>query len=158
MAMFKRRSRDSDLDDEIRTHIDLLAAEHERRGLSPTEARYAARRAFGAVEAMKESYRDRQRLRSMEAFGQSLTKKFGPPRPRPGAPPSLFALESATNLFNEIQSSDAAPTAAVKAAVTDIQTKVGPMMDDWKQLIEVDLPALNQELKTAGFAEIKPAG
>ena len=94
----------------------------------------------------------------LEAFGQSLTKKFGPPRPRPGAPPSLFALESATNLFNEIQSSDAAPTAAVKAAVTDIQTKVGPMMDDWKQLIEVDLPALNQELKTAGFAEIKPAG
>jgi len=93
MAMFKRRSRDSDLDDEIRTHIDLLAAEHERRGLSPTEARYAARRAFGAVEAMKESYRDRQRLRSMEAFGQSLRFALRSLRRSPG-----FALMATLTL------------------------------------------------------------
>ena len=92
---------------------------------------------------------------ALEAFGQTLTAKFGPPRPRPGAPPSLFALESATHLFSETQSSDTAPTAAVKAATAEVQTKIGPMMEDWKKLIEVDLPALNQQLKAAGFPEIK---
>jgi photosystem II stability/assembly factor-like uncharacterized protein len=90
----------------------------------------------------------------LEAFAQTLMK-FGPPHPRPGAPPSLFILESTTRLFNEIERADAAPTAAVKAAVADLETKVGPMMDAWHKLLESDLPALNQQLKQAGFPEIK---
>jgi hypothetical protein len=90
----------------------------------------------------------------LEAFGQTLMK-FGPPHPRPGAPPSLFVLESTTRLFNEIEGADAAPTAAVKDAVADLQTKVGPMMDAWHKLLESDLPALNQQLKQVGFPEIK---
>jgi hypothetical protein len=90
----------------------------------------------------------------LEAFAQALMK-FGPPHPRQGAPPSLFVLESTTRLFNDIQSADAAPTAAVKAAVADLQTKVGPMMDMWHKLIESDIPAWNQQLKQAGFPEIK---
>jgi hypothetical protein len=90
----------------------------------------------------------------LEAFAQTLTK-FGPPHPRPGAPPSLFVLQSVTQLFDQIQSADAAPTAAIKAAVADVQTKVGPMMEMWRKLLEVDLPALNQQLKQARFAELK---
>jgi photosystem II stability/assembly factor-like uncharacterized protein len=90
----------------------------------------------------------------LEAFGQTLMK-FGPPQPRPGAPPSLFVLESTTRLFNDIQGADAAPTAAVKTAVADLKTKVGPTMDAWNKLLESDLPALNQQLKEAGFSEIK---
>jgi hypothetical protein len=90
----------------------------------------------------------------LEAFGQTLMK-FGPPRPRPGAPPSLFVLESTTRLFNEIENADAAPTAAVKAAVSDLDAKVGPAMDAWRKLLESDLPGLNQQLKQAGFPEIK---
>jgi len=90
----------------------------------------------------------------LDAFGQTLLK-FGPPHPRPGAPPSLFVLESTTRLFNEIEASDATPTAAVKAAVADLDGKVGPTMDAWHKLLESDLPALNQQLKQAGFPEIK---
>ena len=90
----------------------------------------------------------------LEAFAQTLIK-FGPPHPRPGAPPSLFVLESTTRLFNDIEGADAAPTAAVKAAVADLDTKIGPMMDAWHKLLESDLPALNQQLKQAGFPEIK---
>ena len=90
----------------------------------------------------------------LEAFGQTLTK-FGPPRPRQGAPPSLFVLESTIRLFDDIQGADAAPTAAVKSAVADLETKVGPTMDAWHKLIASDLPALNQQLKEAGFPEIK---
>jgi photosystem II stability/assembly factor-like uncharacterized protein len=90
----------------------------------------------------------------LEGFAQTLMK-FGPPHPRPGTPPSLFVLESTTRLFNEIEGADGAPTAAVKAAVADVETKVGPMMDAWDKLLESDLPALNQQLKQAGFPEIK---
>ena len=95
--------------------------------------------------------------KELEAFAQTFMK-FGPPHPRPGAPPSLFILESTTRLFNEIEGADAAPTAAVKAAVADLDTKVGSMMDAWHKLLESDLPALNQQLKQAGFPEIKTEG
>jgi hypothetical protein len=64
-------------------------------------------------------------------------------------------LESTTRLFNEVERSDAAPTAAVNAAVADLDTKIGPMTDAWHKLLESDLPALNQQLKQAGFPEIK---
>jgi hypothetical protein len=93
----------------------------------------------------------------LEAFVQTLIK-FGPPHPRPGAPPSFFVLDSTKQLFNEIEVADAAPTAATKAAVADLETKVGPMMDAWQKLLESDLPALNQQLKQAGFQEIKTGG
>ena len=90
----------------------------------------------------------------LEAFAQTLTS-FGPPHPRPGAPPSLFVLESTIQLFNDIQGADDAPTASVKNAISDLETKIGPMMDAWHKLIESDLPALNQQLKQASFPEIK---
>ena len=92
----------------------------------------------------------------LEAFGQIMAA-FGPPHPRPGAPPSFFVLESTTRLFDETQGADAAPTASVKAAAADVQTKVGTAMELWKKLLEVDLPALNQQLTAAGFEGIKPA-
>jgi photosystem II stability/assembly factor-like uncharacterized protein len=90
----------------------------------------------------------------LEAFVQTLMK-FGPPHPRPGAPPSFFVLDSTTHLFDDIQGADAAPTAATKAAAADLETRVGPIMDTWRKLLESDLPALNQQLKQAGFPEIK---
>jgi hypothetical protein len=64
-------------------------------------------------------------------------------------------LDSTTQLFNEIEGADAAPTAAIKAAVTGLETTAGPMMDAWQKLLKSDLPALNQQLKQAGFQEIK---
>jgi len=93
----------------------------------------------------------------LEAFVQTLAK-FGPPHARPGAPPSLFMLESVEGLFNDVQGADAAPTAAVKAAVADLQTKLGPLVDAWNELLGSDLRSLNEQLKQAGFPEIKPGG
>jgi photosystem II stability/assembly factor-like uncharacterized protein len=90
----------------------------------------------------------------LEAFVQTLAQ-FGPPHPRPGVPPSLFVLDSTTKLFDEIEGSDAAPTAAVKVAVADLQTKVGPVMEAWNKLLDSDLPALNQQLKQVEFPEVK---
>ena len=45
--------RDDRLDSEIGHHLDLLAAENEARGMSPEDARLAARRAFGGVQSMR---------------------------------------------------------------------------------------------------------
>jgi hypothetical protein len=62
-ARFGGRSLDAALDEEVRGHLDLLARDYERRGLSPEQARLAARRDFGGIEQMKEIYKDRSRLR-----------------------------------------------------------------------------------------------
>ena len=93
----------------------------------------------------------------LEAFVQTLAK-FGPPHARPGAPPSLFMLESVEGLFNDVQGADAAPTAAVKAAGADLQTKLGPLENAWSELLGSDLRLLNEQLTQAGFPEIKPRG
>jgi hypothetical protein len=66
-----------------------------------------------------------------------------------------LVLDSTTQLFDEIEVADAAPTAAIKTAVADLETKVGPIMYAWGKLLESDVPALNQQLKQAGFPEIK---
>src|SRR5262245_2373159 len=62
LSLLRVRHRDADLDDEVGEHLDLLALEYERRGLSPEQARLSARRDFGGVEQMKEHYRDRRGL------------------------------------------------------------------------------------------------
>src|SRR5262245_30104887 len=88
-----RRRRDGDLDDEIRAHIDLLASEYERRGMSSTDARYAARRAFGAVQPMKEIYRDRRTMRWLEDLRRDVRYALRGLRRSPG-----FALVAVITL------------------------------------------------------------
>jgi len=72
LSVFRQRRRDADLDDEIRAHLDLLTADYERRGMTSNEARYAARRAFGGVQQMKETYRDRSGLRWLNDASQDV--------------------------------------------------------------------------------------
>jgi hypothetical protein len=43
LALFRRDHLDGRLDDEVRAHLDLLADDYVRRGMSPEEARMAAR-------------------------------------------------------------------------------------------------------------------
>jgi len=52
---------EADLDAEVRAHLDLLVDENIRAGMSPTEAKRAARLALGGAEQVKEQVRD-QRL------------------------------------------------------------------------------------------------
>ena len=73
-----------------------------------------------------------------------------------------IAIVELERIFNVVigdkpfgQGADAAPTAAVKAAVADVREKVGPLMQAWRKLVDSDLPALNQQLKQAGSPEIK---
>lgn len=72
LAMFRKGRRDGDLNDEIRAHLDLLAEDHVRRGMSFAEARAASMREFGGVEQMKETYRDRRGLPWVETAAQDV--------------------------------------------------------------------------------------
>jgi predicted permease len=53
-------------------HLELLAADYERRGSTPAQARRAARRDFGGVEPMKEAYRDRRGIPFMDTLAQDV--------------------------------------------------------------------------------------
>jgi len=69
---FRQRSRDAELSDEIQAHLECLADEYARRGLSRDDARAAARREFGGVEHMKERYRDQRGLPWVDSVLQDL--------------------------------------------------------------------------------------
>ncbi|MGB9463500.1 MAG: permease prefix domain 1-containing protein, partial [Candidatus Acidiferrum sp.] len=72
LGIFRRRKLESDLDAELRAHIDALAEENMGRGMNAQEARYAARREFGGVEQMKETYRQQRGLPFFETLAQDL--------------------------------------------------------------------------------------
>jgi predicted permease len=71
-GVFRRRAFDSELDAELRAHIDALTEEKIRQGMNEQEARQAARREFGGVEQTKESYRDQRSLPFFETLAQDL--------------------------------------------------------------------------------------
>jgi predicted permease len=64
------RHTDRDLDDEVTFHLETLASEYRRRGVSATEARTAALRDFGGVTQMKEAYREQRGVPAIETFIQ----------------------------------------------------------------------------------------
>ena len=74
-VLFVARRRDATLDQEIAAHLDLLTEEHVRRGMPLREARAAARREFGGVDQMKESYRDQRGLPFVDTLTQDV--RFG---------------------------------------------------------------------------------
>ena len=55
--LFRRRQIDADLDDEIRSAVELLADEKIKQGILPDEAQRAARIELGGVEQVKEAVR-----------------------------------------------------------------------------------------------------
>jgi putative ABC transport system permease protein len=61
-GLFRRNNRDQELDAEFRAHLQALTEANLRRGMSPEEARYAARREFGGIEQTRELYRERRGL------------------------------------------------------------------------------------------------
>src|SRR5204863_780959 len=87
----------------------------------------------------------------------TMLKELGPPNPRPGETPSLHALDSAKDLFQQIQGVDAAPTDRVKAAVNDVRSLATDLTKRWKEMVAQEVPALDQELQAAGLSRLKLA-
>jgi predicted permease len=67
LGSLRRRTFEGDFDEELEAHLALLTERFVQQGLSPDEARYAARKQFGGVTQMKDELRDRSRFRPLEA-------------------------------------------------------------------------------------------
>ena len=67
-----RKRADRELEEEIRTHLEAETEEKIEAGLSPDEARYAARRAFGSIISAKEESRAMWGMGSLETLWQDL--------------------------------------------------------------------------------------
>ncbi len=82
-ALVRQRRLDSELDDEIRAHLELAEREGVARGLPPAEARRAARIRFGGIEQVKEDHRDRRSFPWMDTFLRDLAYGFAGVRRAP---------------------------------------------------------------------------
>ena len=71
-SFFRRQRLDDDLDEELRSHIQLATEENQQRGMSEQEARTAALRAFGGVTQTRESYRAQRGLPFLEVLWSDL--------------------------------------------------------------------------------------
>jgi predicted permease len=71
-AFFGSKRLDVDLDEQVRTHIDLAIEENLQRGMSRKQAGTAALRSFGGVTQAKETYRRQRGLPLLEAAALDL--------------------------------------------------------------------------------------
>ena len=83
-ASITRRRDERRLREEIEEHLALQTAENIKAGMSPDEARRQAVLKFGAVEAIKEDYRDRQGLPFLEHIFQDIRYALRGLRKNPG--------------------------------------------------------------------------
>jgi len=74
-ALFRRRRLEDDLDEELRSHLEMAVELNLRKGMSAEDARREALRSFGGVEQTKENYRDQRGLPMIETTLQDL--RFG---------------------------------------------------------------------------------
>lgn len=73
-ALVRREQADTEMAEEMRTHLELLARHNLARGLSPEAARVEATRCFGGVERIQERCRE-ERIRGLvwlEQLGQDV--------------------------------------------------------------------------------------
>jgi putative ABC transport system permease protein len=81
---FSKSARDAELDEELRAHLEALAEENVRRGMTVDEARRAARREFGGVEQTREAYRELSGLPLLDTLQQDLRFALRGLTQRPG--------------------------------------------------------------------------
>src|SRR6267142_63433 len=74
-ALFRRRSLEDDLDEELRAHLEMAVERNQSQGMDAATARREALRGFGGVEQTKEIYRDQRGLPMIETALQDL--RFG---------------------------------------------------------------------------------
>ena len=75
--------------------------------------------------------------------------------PAPAEPGLMSVNGEASGLYGEIDSADAAPTAAQSAALAKIARDYPAVMERWNKIKAADIAAINRELKSANLNEIQ---
>jgi predicted permease len=83
-AAFKREIVESEMDKEMRLHLEMETEANIQRGMSPDEARRVALVAFGGMNRAKEDTRDQRSTRWLEEIGADLRYAGRSMRQRPG--------------------------------------------------------------------------
>jgi len=63
---------EQDLEEELRTHVEMRARDNEAAGMTPEQARYGAQRQFGNMTLMKQDAREMDIVKWIETAGQNL--------------------------------------------------------------------------------------
>lgn len=71
-SLFRRSRAETELEDEMRDHVQREMESNLRAGMSPEEARYAAQRLVGSVALYKEECRDARRIGFLETLARDL--------------------------------------------------------------------------------------
>jgi hypothetical protein len=95
------------LNDEIEEHLALQTEENLRTGLAPFEACRQALLKFGAVESIKEDYRDERRLPYLETLLREMRHAIRQLRKFPGF--ALIASRSLASALARISAFSASP-------------------------------------------------
>jgi macrolide transport system ATP-binding/permease protein len=80
IGLFRSCRLDAELDREINAHLALLEDDCRQRGMSPDEARFAARRAYGNVERARQMHREERSVLWLEQLRQDVRytmRQFG---------------------------------------------------------------------------------
>jgi len=85
-SLLANKRAEENLAREVASHLTLLADDFERSGMSPEEARLAARRAYGGVEQAKQAHRDERSLLWIEQTMQDLRYALRMLAKSPGVP------------------------------------------------------------------------
>jgi len=83
-GLFGKRKREKELDEEVRTHLEMAARERVERGDAAKDAESAARREFGNVGLVKETARDIWGRRWVEDFAEDVRYGLRLVRKSPG--------------------------------------------------------------------------
>lgn len=83
-SLFRRGQVDSELDEELQFHLEQKVHAYVARGLTPEDARYAARRDMDGLAQRKEDCRDTRGVNLIDSFAQDVSHSFRIFRKNPG--------------------------------------------------------------------------
>jgi predicted permease len=84
LGVFRTRSQERRLNEELQAHLDMLAEDYERRGRTPAEASREARLRLGGIDQTKEAVRDALGVRLLRDLLQDVRYGLRQLRRSPG--------------------------------------------------------------------------